>query len=269
MKIKRILVSFIIILMLILFINPIIVKVYALNNVVEVTGWKELKDTIDSQNENIKIILKQSQNWSADSTIEIKKNQQIEIVSDDEIIIERNQNFKNNFIENQGTLTLGNNEMSGNIIFDGNQENITADNSLITSINGRIEISKNVTIKNNHSTKDGAGLISKQSTVNINGGIISNNTSDGLGGGIYCENSTLTVNNSKILNNTATYGGGIYVNDNSTTSVLNNVEVRENKTILGSGGGIYAFGKIIVSGENTIISDNTAQTFRWRNNGKN
>ena len=263
MKIKA-LVSLLLIVILTPFMFPIIGNVYALDNIVEVTGWKELKDTIDSQNENVKIKLKQSQNWNADSTIKINKGQQIEIISEDEIIIERDQGFKNNLIENEGTLLLGSNEMNGNIILDGNKENVISDDSLVTSISGKIEISKNFTLRNNHSTKDGAGLILKQCTANINGGVISNNTSNGTGGGIYCESSELTVNNLKILNNSATYGGGVYISDNLSTSVFNNVEVKENNTTIGSGGGIYAYGKITISGDNTIISNNTAQTFRRR-----
>ena len=266
MKIKA-LVSLLLIVILTPFMFPIIGNVYALDNIVEVTGWKELKDTIDSQNENVKIKLKQSQNWNADSTIKINKGQQIEIISEDEIIIERDQGFKNNLIENEGTLLLGSNEMNGNIILDGNKENVISDDSLVTSISGKIEISKNFTLRNNYSTKDGAGLILKQCT-NINGGVISNNTSNGTGGGIYCESSELTVNNLKILNNSATYGGGVYISDNFTTSIFNNVEVKENNTTIGSGGGIYAYGKIIISGDNTIISNNTAQTFRRRLNDK-
>lgn len=270
MRVKKILASLIVIQILAIFVTPVIERVDAVDSVIEVNGWADLKEKIESQDkENKKIKLVQSQNWEASTTIEISTNQQIEILADEEITIKRNENFKNNLIENKGTLVLGNDQMNGKIVFDGNKESATADNALVVSESGNIEIGKNVIFQNNHSTKDGAGLILKKSVANINGVEFKNNISNRYGGGIYCEASELTATNFKLLNNSGTYGGGMYISDNFTTAVLNNIEVKENNATVGSGGGIYAYGKITVSGDDTIISNNTAQTFRRWNDDKN
>ena len=101
MRVKKILASLIVIQILATFVTPIIEKVDAVDSVIEVNGWADLKEKIESQDkENKKIKLMQSQNWEANTTIEISTNQQIEILADEEITIKRNENFKNNLIEN-------------------------------------------------------------------------------------------------------------------------------------------------------------------------
>ena len=82
------------------------------------------------------------------------------------------------------------------------------------------------------------------------------------GGAILFNNCKGKIVDSTFENNFAKgFGGGIYIaNADSDFELINN-KILYNWTEEGSGGGIYAFGKLIIDGENTLISDNTAGTF--------
>ena len=82
------------------------------------------------------------------------------------------------------------------------------------------------------------------------------------GGAILFNNCKGKIVDSIFENNFAKgFGGGIYIaNVNSDFEFVNN-KFLYNLTEEGSGGGIYAFGKLLIDGENTLISDNTAGTY--------
>ena len=82
------------------------------------------------------------------------------------------------------------------------------------------------------------------------------------GGAILFNNCKGKIVDSIFENNFAKgFGGGIYIaNADSDFELINN-KILYNWTEEGSGGGIYAFGKLIIDGENTLISDNTAGTY--------
>ena len=82
------------------------------------------------------------------------------------------------------------------------------------------------------------------------------------GGAILFNNCKGKIVDSTFENNFAKgFGGGIYIaNVNSDFEFVNN-KFLYNLTEEGSGGGIYAFGKLLIDGENTLISDNTAGTY--------
>ena len=57
------------------------------------------------------------------------------------------------------------------------------------------------------------------------------------------------------------FGGAIYINKNNSEFQLINNIISNNISEEGSGGGIYAQGKILIDGVNTLISDNIAGTY--------
>ena len=66
----------------------------------------------------------------------------------------------------------------------------------------------------------------------------------------------------KIKNNIAqNYGGGIFALDVESKCTLSNIEITENSANSGSGGGIYTYGILDVSGNDTNISNNVAGTY--------
>ena len=57
------------------------------------------------------------------------------------------------------------------------------------------------------------------------------------------------------------FGGAIFINRNNSEFQLINNKFLNNISVEGSGGGIYAQGKILIDGINTLISDNIAGTY--------
>lgn len=172
-KIKNILKTIIVIQAMIVIFSTSKNIAYGYDNVENtaiVNSWESLKKEIETSTNSvkkIKIELDENENWEANSTITIKENQKISLISNDEVIIKRKANFTEGLIKNNGILTLGDNIMSGKIIFDGNKENITSNSALLKSDNGTITINNNITIQNNHSTENGGGISANNTTVNI------------------------------------------------------------------------------------------------------
>lgn len=229
-------------------------KVYAM---VEIDNWEDLKSTIET-NDSVEIKLKGSNKWEATEEIKINENQNIILISDEEINIIRSKNSTNSsIIENNGSLKI-----SGNIIFDGNSENDNQKGSLIKNINAKIQIENGVIFQNNLCNENGGALYAINSNISMNNITIKDNETKEKGGGIFIESSTMQIRNSKILNNIAgVAGGGIFVEKNNSEVNLDNISVRENQTKEYSGGGIYAFGKLKITGDETVISDNVSYTY--------
>ena len=133
----------------------------------------------------------------------------------------------------------------------------------------------------------GGGIFIKDSTLEINDGVIAGNTADYEGGGMFITNSYVTLNGVNVgstlipATNIAVYGGGIcarqstlYMTNNSTlcngevwsgggalvfssSSVFENVEV-ENNIAYVDGGGIYFYSNWFVRVEDSYFAGNAA-----------
>lgn len=139
-------------------------------NIVSVSNWKELKKEIEtSNNATKKIIIEANENEAleADSTITIKENQKVLIITQKNVIIKRKSEFKESLLESKGILTLGDSTMNGSITFDGNTEKVISNNPLIKIEKGNLTINNNINIQNNHSTENGGGIAVKDATINI------------------------------------------------------------------------------------------------------
>lgn len=243
----------IILIFLIIYIIFFVNKVYAS---VEVSSWKELKVVIE-QKDNSEIILKKSNDWEALEKIKINKGQNITLIANDEIEIKRGKSLENTaVIENDGNLKL-----SGKITLDGNFEVIKSKKPLIINNNASIQIENGVILQNNVSNENGGALYGIKSEIYINNTKIYNNSSEMYGGGIYVEDSILKLNNVEILDNMAKYGGGVYVQGESSNTELNNVNIRRNEAKSGSGGGVYAYGELKITGNDSIFGENIAYTY--------
>jgi len=145
-------------------------------------------------------------------------------------------------------------------------ENIILDNSESSSIQIGIHIENGGTLTmgagtevSNYDTQYGAIMIDN-STLNMNGGIISNNKANsGGGGGVQLmNNSTFTMNGGTISNNQAAYGGG--VNAVKSAIVLSNSgTISGNTATTESGGGIQMENSTLEMNGGTI-SNNKANS---------
>ena len=129
---------------------------------------------------------------------------------------------------NKGT-TVQNNNNRGRFYEERNSFGARGGGLLVANstlnINGAI-ITKNKTSAQSGAWSHGAGMFVEFSTVTLNSGVISNNENIGnivnqIGGGlqIYC--SKFYMNGGKIINNkTPKGGGGIYINSENTPSIM-------------------------------------------------
>ena len=212
--------------------------IYADNSeVVVVKNWSALKSAIEnSSNSVIKIQLSndESKNWTADSIITISANKKVTIEAYSSITITRANTFAGAFIENNGSLDITTPQNSINVTMDGNRDNIKAKGSLIYTNSG---------------------------VLNLSNVVLTNNNTSGKGGAIYASVSKLNISNVTLSGNESQIGGAIYVSDISSETILENVKILNNIANNGSGGGIYAYGNLIVSGKDTLIDSNTAELF--------
>ena len=226
------------------------------------TRWQELKEKIKNNEESdITLHLKQG-TWIADSTITIPTGKTVTITAEKGITITRDNNFKEAFIINNGTLTIDGCDSNNKIVFDGN--NVETQNRVIqvgeSEKTGILNLS-NVVIQNNknkNATKNGGAICGfPNSKITLNSVEISNNESNGnYGGGAIYSNGELTIIDSIISNNTAqTYGGGIYGNSLSNITIENSII--SNNISDNNGGGIYTK-KGVLKVNDTEISKNIA-----------
>jgi len=121
-----------------------------------------------------------------------------------------------------GTLILDGTK-GGEIIIDGNKENITSCKRALVNVMGKdsvLTITEGITLKNNK-TELGGAIYVQQGTFRMEGGTISGNTASINGGGVYVENGVVTKT-----------GGIIYGSDQEEDSL-------ENKTPNHSGDAVY------------------------------
>ncbi len=156
-------------------------------------------------------------------------------------------NFGCGVTSRDSTVTVTNNEISGNCAWDYYQA------GGVMIIGGEATVTGN-TITANYSMNHGVGGISFCPTT---AGILSNNlisgNNGGSGGGVLvCGGPDVTVSRNIITGNTATMGGGIWI-ENSYARITDNVVARN------TGGGIYGYDTVMGSIVNNTICDNTGQ----------
>ena len=152
---------------------------------------------------------------------------------------------------------------------------------------GKVTINSS-TITENKATGNGGGICAEDnSTVTIDGGkVIGNTTTNGNGGGIYAKGGTVTAANCDISDNDAGQynGGGIGAQNSTLTLKTNTLNRNKSKSggaiwmnasdaaltgntidhnaVIGSGGGIYAYGDTNrTSGNNTITLEGNTITY--------
>ncbi len=107
----------------------------------------------------------------------------------------------------------------------------------------------------------GAGILSKYSTVEINGGQISNNSQGFYGGGIAAFNSEVTITAATISGNSSVGdGGGVYTNGstlNVTRSTVSSNRAGVNRSH--EGGGIWSSGGYLYVDNSTISGNSVFQ----------
>jgi fibronectin-binding autotransporter adhesin len=155
-------------------------------------------------------------------------------------------------IDNEGTLTLSNDTISGNsaVAFGGGIYDATG--ASLTLINSTV--ADNTVTGTADNEGYGAGLFG-WGTMTVSDDTFNNNTASYVGGGIYCAGVT-TVSNSTFTANSAEFGGGL---GNQNTLAVGNSTISGNAAISGGdGGGLANLGNLIL--QNSIVSGNTAST---------
>ena len=273
-----------------------------------VNNWEELKTTIEQfqsgegiyiQNncfvtEGLIITLNKENNsniYNANSSILVNNLKKIKIVTNqNEIIIKRDEALIDLplFQIKRGLLSLGEENMKGKIIIDGNKDNVVSSSQLITINDGELSIYDNIILCNNllriidlptTVMNYGSAILAKNnSTINMYGGEISNNIQEMLinknssvgvlpesmtenlvcdnKGVIYLFISTLNMCGGKICNNQCINNSDIYSNENSTN---NDVETAYSVYQRCYGGVIYADYVSKVYLHKGEISDNITQ----------
>ncbi len=140
-------------------------------------------------------------------------------------------------IENRGTLNINTLPESSRITLDGSTGQVV-NYSLIDVRQGNLNINNMLITGNNKNGGHGGGLIVTKSAID----------------------STIQIKNVVFQYNKGNYGGAIFINSPTCNTSLENVVVSNNEAKIGSGGGIYAYGNLNISGKDTLISSNKAKT---------
>ena len=155
-------------------------------------------------------------------------------------------------IEEGSTAVLGRNTVINN--------NTAKSGGGVYTKGGKVTINKS-TITENKATGNGGGICAEDnSTVTIDGGkVIGNTATNGNGGGICAQNSTLTLKTNTFYRNKSKSGGAIWMNASDATLTGNTID---HNAVIGSGGGIYAYGDADrTSGNNTITLEGNTITY--------
>ncbi len=153
-------------------------------------------------------------------------------------------------IDNEGSLTLTNCNISGSRAATGNGGGIFNDHNALTLIN--------CTVSNNvDSAGSGGGIYNNDGPLTLVNSTIAGNTlgSPANGAGLYLNAGTATLTNVTVANNQATGSGGIFVNAGSLAVSCSTIA--DNSAAPGTGGGL-AINAGTVSLRDTIVAGNTA-----------
>ena len=115
------------------------------------------------------------------------------------------------------------------------------------------------TVITGNTAKSGGGVYTKGGKVTINSSTITENKATGNGGGIGAQNSTLTLKTNTLNRNKSKSGGAIWMNASDAALTGNTID---HNAVIGSGGGIYAYGDTNrTSGNNTITLEGNTITY--------
>ncbi len=167
-----------------------------------------------------------------------------------------------NLMEVYSSLSLGEENMQGQLIFDGGYDTINntrtfiAAGSILNIYKGTVNMYNGITLQNNNTTGNlGAAVHLEEGSLNLYGGKITRNHA-GYAAGIYNYNSYVRMEGGEISYNIAeSYGGGILNDDGEFT--LNGGSINNN-TAHDVAGGIYNYNSYVRM-EGGEISYNFAQ----------
>jgi hypothetical protein len=179
------------------------------------------------------------------------------------------------FIFNQGTLTVSDCHLTGNVGTGVNSAAGNVDGGGAIENEGMLTL-QNSLVANNTVTAAGeswGGGIANAGTLIVQNSMIAHNTvissgGQGEGGGIRNDHGVLIVRNSQIVDNTVisrsqfAVGGGIF-SDSGQVTLMNSV-IAGNRTVstsllIGGGGGIFSIGSRLTISQSTI-NDNRVET---------
>jgi hypothetical protein len=125
----------------------------------------------------------------------------------------------------------------------------------VLTVDGAVSVAIDGLTFTNGSAPDGAGILTRASTLTIANSTISSNVAAQKGGGLLTQAGSVTLTNTQITGNSAPDGGGIFTQGGTVT--LHGTTISGN-TATGAGGGIYSIAGSL-NGE-AAISNNTAAT---------
>jgi len=144
----------------------------------------------------------------------------------------------------------------------GNTDCMVYVNGGILKIRAGATITGNLNTVTKFGSTNGGGIMLRDGTVDMTGGIISNNESSFQGGGVYISGGTFRMSGGAIVGNNATKkGGGVYLAPGNVSFIMSGGTISTNSSE--QGGGIYvAIGTIyytpIVKITGGTITNNTA-----------
>ncbi|TAE34715.1 MAG: hypothetical protein EAZ91_00220, partial [Cytophagales bacterium] len=117
-----------------------------------------------------------------------------------------------------------------------------------------------LTIANNYSYKDGAGIYATSHTLVATNTLIQSNTVNfqgGSGGGLYASGGSSNLNSLTVTGNSALSGGGIYTTTNHSLTAINSLLQSNSALSVGfqGGGGLYASGGSSNLNSLTLVSN--------------
>ena len=196
-----------------------------------VSSWTELANAVNSGNYST-IMMKTSSdaNWTANSTIKITR----------EITLKTDDSNTGVLIIKRGTDGVLFEVTSARFVLNAQNKSLTIDGTYSTQTKQIITATNNANI----------------SITNVS---MKYNNTNGNGGAISVTNSTLALSGCHISGNKAKFGGGVIVSGSSSSATITNTEIFNNTALEGSGGGLYAYGTIIVN--NSSFTNNVAATY--------
>ena len=167
-----------------------------------------------------------------------------------------NTSFKENSAGDGGGIYA---EDNSDVSFSGNtsfRENSAKDGGggIYARLNSDVSFSGTGTISDNIA-RDGGGICSNISTIELTGNItVRNNTAQQYGGGIYMKTTNLTLaGTNNFTDNSARDGGGIYAAENSNLDFDGMNTFDTNRAGIRGGGIWMDNGNLILNGNNSVL----------------
>ncbi|MCP4211455.1 MAG: hypothetical protein GY764_08245, partial [Halieaceae bacterium] len=165
----------------------------------------------------------------------------------DNITIQNGSTSWGGGIYNDGTLTVTNSALSGNVATSGGGGIYIGGGGTLNVTNGTFS---------GNSANNGGGIVSYGGTLTVANSTFSSNSSTDSGGGISSDESLVTVTNSTFSGNSADNDGGGILNSAGTTLKMTNSTFSGNWA--SRGGGIFDLGYGWVTLTNSTFYSNSA-----------